>query len=302
MAVVNKEMMQTIRSLTAEVREQRVGIDSLYRTQEAMRLLIFRTMGVDPLAMPANNSDSEMRVMQIDEQMDRASKESSSASADSGPADGAALGSETQDNAEQMEMMLGGSVVCAEIGADVCRQDIAEADEQGVVVEKMGMDNVGTADSSAGIGSADTIGGDGSVGGTANDEGRIDYQSADTPCRNEDELADNNGTADDNGAADKVSELRDISAMTDGGGDVAMDDHVSIHDQVRSSESVPSPAPCPPSDVPLAQAPIASPVPPVSTPATPIDSIESGSVQPGSQADGELVGYSSSTSSSSEMN
>ena len=90
--------------------------------------------------------------------------------------------------------------------------------------------------------------------------------------------------------------------MTDGSGDVAMDDHVSIHDQVRSLELVPPPVPCPPLNVPLAQAPIESPAPPVSTPATPIDSIESKSVQPGSQANGELVGYSSSTSLSSEMN
>jgi|SRR5882762_3770953 len=81
MAIVNKEMMQTIQSLTAEVREQKARIDTLYRTQEAMRRFILSATGVDPLATPADNSDSQMDV-----DMDRVTKEFSGTPADSNPA------------------------------------------------------------------------------------------------------------------------------------------------------------------------------------------------------------------------
>ena len=66
MAVINKEMMQTIRLLTVEVREQKAWIDTLYRTQEAMRLFIIRTTGVDPLATCTDDSEEEMRHVQME--------------------------------------------------------------------------------------------------------------------------------------------------------------------------------------------------------------------------------------------
>jgi hypothetical protein len=302
MAVVNKEMMETIRSLTKEVKEQKAQIDTLYRTQETMRSFIFRTLGVDPLAAPSDDSNREIQHMQMNMQMDGVSTETSNPPADSAPADNgptdcapadvphpmqkdgtASMGSEARDNTEQMEMVFGGSEVSGKTGDPARRQDLAEADE-GSIIAGMGIDTIGSADNIGGASSA------GTNTGTADDG-----------------VADSNRDADGNGAADTFGELTSSSAMTDGDGDVIMDHHVSIHGPVRSSDSIP-PAPCPSSNTPMdppatsPAPPVSTPTPPINTPASPIDGIELESIQPGSQSQGELVGYSSSTPSSSEMN
>src|SRR5882762_1615444 len=207
-----------------------------------MRRYIIRTAGANALATPAGDSDSEMR----DANMDGGSTESSGAPANflhPVQKDGAALvGSETWADAEQMGIAVGGSGVSGETGADVCRQDIAAADEQGIVAMRIGVDDIGSADIQRGdgvanmigryIGSADksdgnavayTPGGDGSVGqniGGDNAESGIGNQSANAASGND------SGEADSNGAAGNVA---------DSDGDATMGDPIGIHGHVTSS-------------------------------------------------------------------
>jgi len=202
------------------------------------------------------------------------------------------MGSEAWNDAEQIEMVSGGSRVGGEKGADV---DIGSADKS--VGNKLVGTNTGTDDG----------------------ESWIDHQSANAPCGNEDRVAESNGDANDNRPSNKDAELADSSAMTDGDGDVIMDDRADIHGLVKSLDSVPPPESGPLLNTSIAPPPVGSsaslvstctlpvstPTPctlPISTPTPPIDRVESASVHTISQGDGKLVGYSSSTPLSSEMN